>query len=852
MIVCRSSDDVKRYLDYRFRVRKRFPVHEPEGEELAKLKAQAAAAAAAAAETENADLQWGSGPYTKYQIELSFFKLRALGPAERGPRRQRQSIEAAEQERDKATEAQPQSNAEDPTMLRKEMQEKDRVMVNLLQCHDELQAKLKQVSDQLAEEQRGGQERMRVAKEAEKNLQGQIQSQNTELGKALDRAKEKAREWRDAQKQLSSNRGLLKQRDTEVKNLKERLKAAEQQQSGNLGKGAKDAGVAAAHERELEEIKKLLKEKEATIKSLLGKQDQRAGEVADLRKERDGLLKQVTSQSDKARQAIETEKQAAETEAAKRQKPELELWDVKQQLNKLRDQEKGWTNETVGLQKKLEDAKNAAAKEAKGRADVEEDLKERLRASEKLVDELQDRVKDRLRRTGSLRQPGKWRGRERKGKSSGRRRSRNALKRKPQNPAVVIDACSHLIVDSGMLKENQDAIQEKLETVLGGRDPGNKNVANDVRKYLTYFLRGFVPVLLDDKEELTGRVLSNPKPVSSPKIGARLKKRKKIVGVEKAVGVDEGMLGGSTQPPAESVEKDREIAAAKLEADTLKQQLEESNGGLQNREETVKKLSQKVKRLKKELEEKETEAAPLQFQVKELDAFVKAYKRDIDRLKEELSTEKLRNVKIGLDLGHGQRPYVRALDFAIRAAVLAVSVEGTAGRLLYRPGYTLLTYALKLGLLRKVDIDVLHAWQDWDWDVKQVGQMCGKDSTKDEKVDAKFVMGALLGRHPLRGTDHPVLSKEEAESMEKQLQDLEELQGQKNYPRSSLYNGFLAWVTRSLEEYGLWNDERSYKKRQESSAGIQNETEEWYMLCKDSYLKSVTLKVGQVESVKRG
>jgi DNA repair exonuclease SbcCD ATPase subunit len=183
--------------------------------------------------------------------------------------------------------------------------------------------------------------------------------------------------------------------ETEVKNLKERLKAAEQQQSGNLGKGAKDAGVTAvAHERELEEIKKLLKEKEATIKSLLGKQDQRAGEVADLQKERDRLLKQVKSQSDKARQAIETEKQAAETEAAKRQKTELELWDVKQQLNKLRDQEKGWINETVELQKKLEDAKNAAAKETKGRADVGEDLKERLRASEKLVDELQDRVKE--------------------------------------------------------------------------------------------------------------------------------------------------------------------------------------------------------------------------------------------------------------------------------------------------------------------------------------------------------------------------------------------------------------------------------------------------------------------------
>jgi hypothetical protein len=59
-----------------------------------------------------------------------------------------------------------------------------------------------------------------------------------------------------------------------------------------------------------------------------------------------------------------------------------------QQLHKLRDQEKGWNNETVGLQKKLENAKNEAAKEAKDWAVVEEDLKERLRASEKLVGEL--------------------------------------------------------------------------------------------------------------------------------------------------------------------------------------------------------------------------------------------------------------------------------------------------------------------------------------------------------------------------------------------------------------------------------------------------------------------------------
>jgi hypothetical protein len=217
MIVCKSPEDVKRYLDYRFRVRKGLPVREPEGEEKKKLETLAAAAQEAA-KRNDADtpskMQWGSGAYTKYQIELSFFKLRALGAAEKGQRK-RQNIGPAEQKREKATElAQPQSNAEIPTMLRKELQQKDRVIENLLQSHDELQAKLKQVCDQLPEEQRGGQERMRVAKEAQKNLRGQIQSLNTDLEKAHDRAKEKARELGDAQKFFVT--GVIKPRTFET------------------------------------------------------------------------------------------------------------------------------------------------------------------------------------------------------------------------------------------------------------------------------------------------------------------------------------------------------------------------------------------------------------------------------------------------------------------------------------------------------------------------------------------------------------------------------------------------------------------------------------------------------------
>jgi hypothetical protein len=94
----------------------------------------------------------------------------------------------------------------------------------------------------------------------------------------------------------------------------------------------------------------------------------------------------------------------------------------------LRDQEKGWINETVRLQKKLEDAENAGAKKTKGQADVEEDLKERLRACEKLVDELQDRVKE-GEKNGVAAAAGEWRGREREGKSSRRRRGKNGPKK---------------------------------------------------------------------------------------------------------------------------------------------------------------------------------------------------------------------------------------------------------------------------------------------------------------------------------------------------------------------------------------------------------------------------------------
>jgi hypothetical protein len=92
-------------------------------------------------------MQWGSGTYTKYQIELSFFKLRALGAVGKGQRK-RQSIGEGQSNRTCSTPEQRKN----PKMLRKELQQKDRVMENLIHSHDKLQAKLKQVFDQLAEE----------------------------------------------------------------------------------------------------------------------------------------------------------------------------------------------------------------------------------------------------------------------------------------------------------------------------------------------------------------------------------------------------------------------------------------------------------------------------------------------------------------------------------------------------------------------------------------------------------------------------------------------------------------------------------------------------------------------------
>jgi hypothetical protein len=159
-----------------------------------------------------------------------------------------------------------------------------------------------------------------------------------------------------------------------------------------------------------------------------------------------------------------------------------------------------------------------------------------------------------------------------------------------------------------------------------------------------------------------------------------------------------------------------------------------------------------------------------------------------------------------LEAGYKQRKHVRVLDFAIRAAVMAMSTESVeGGRLLYRPDFTLLTYALDLGLLKDVNISGLCMWQKWDWDEKRVQELCGPESVADGSVDAKSVLSSIV-KGVLRGTDHALLSDEEAESMEMQLEDLEHLQKQ-TFFRSSYFADYRDWVERSLLEYELWNEE---------------------------------------------
>jgi predicted nucleic acid-binding Zn-ribbon protein len=138
------------------------------------------------------------------------------------------------------------------------------------------------------------------------------------------------------------------------------------------------------------------------------------------------------------------------------------------------------------------------------------------------------------------------------------------LKRKPQNAEFVINTCGQYIVDSRQLKQKQDAIQEILEHNIG-QGSGDKNVANDVRKYLTFFLRGWVPVVLEDKEELLKLVLR--KAAGAPKI----RKRKKTGG-EAGSGVVHNkenaekvkLLEANTEKLA------AELMAARSEADELR------------------------------------------------------------------------------------------------------------------------------------------------------------------------------------------------------------------------------------------------------------------------------------------
>lgn len=114
---------------------------------------------------------------------------------------------------------------------------------------------------------------------------------------------------------------------------------------------------------------------------------------------------------------------------------------------------------------------------------------------------------------------------------------------RPDNSEFVINMCCNYIVDSNTLKIKPDAIKEILEKNIGG-NPRLKNTANDVRKYLTFFLRGYVPVLLEDKEELLTLVSVGDKAnaTGSGATGAKKKKRK-LVEVTDEAGAAKGAAG---------------------------------------------------------------------------------------------------------------------------------------------------------------------------------------------------------------------------------------------------------------------------------------------------------------------
>jgi hypothetical protein len=162
-------------------------------------------------------------------------------------------------------------------------------------------------------------------------------------------------------------------------------------------------------------------------------------------------------------------------------------------------------------------------------------------------------------------------------------------------------------------------------------------------------------------------------------------------------------------------------------------------------------------------------------------------------------------LSVQLEAGSKQSPYVRVLDFAIRAAVLATTSKHVVdGRLLYRPDYCLLTYARELSLLSSCEVEKLNSWHDWEWNLPRLSLLCGEESVQDGKVDVKAVFGLII-KGIIRGSDHPRLSSEEVESMDLQLEDLENLQSS-NFT-SSFYNDYKTWQMRALEEYYLWISE---------------------------------------------
>jgi hypothetical protein len=229
-----------------------------------------------------------------------------------------------------------------------------------------------------------------------------------------------------------------------------------------------------------------------------------------------------------------------------------------------------------------------------------------------------------------------------------------ALSKAPKDANFIIDSCGQYIVDSATLKQNPDAIVEILQRNIPG-NPKDRNIANDVRKFLTFFLRGFLPVVLEDKDELMLRLQTNPLPVRKKKRKASGKEGGSAGITQEAAKSEAGELKQAIAAlKREGIRKDEQLAAAKLEAEELRQ----TNAALKqdciSKDEQIaaakleaEELRQANVALKQEGISKDEQLAAAKLEA-EANAPLKQQDADVAKMKEELLARRKQGKKIGL------------------------------------------------------------------------------------------------------------------------------------------------------------------------------------------------------------